>query len=111
MSYICPDHNHLLTASTDDPTLDGAQAIIKVSGHQYQWLTGGYDLQIGHFRSDQHGGYLVDSGCFAQCQWEVPSPLTHTASCTASNEQSQQLRKPDCVLGMQKLLKRCAVFS
>ena len=26
-----------------------AQVIIKVSGHQYQWLAGGYDLEIGHF--------------------------------------------------------------
>ena len=25
-----------------------AQAIIKVSGHQYRWLAGGYDLEIGH---------------------------------------------------------------
>ena len=24
-------------------------AIIKVSGHQYRWLAGGYDLEIGHF--------------------------------------------------------------
>ena len=29
----------------------GARAIIKVKGHQhqYQWLAGGYDLEIGHF--------------------------------------------------------------
>ena len=27
----------------------GAQVIIKVTGHQYQWLRGGYDLEIGHF--------------------------------------------------------------
>ena len=26
-----------------------AQTITKVSGHQYQWLAGGYDLEIGHF--------------------------------------------------------------
>ena len=26
-----------------------AQVIIKVSGHQYQWLAVGYDLDIGHF--------------------------------------------------------------
>ena len=25
------------------------QAIIKVLGHQYWWLAGGYDLEIGHF--------------------------------------------------------------
>ena len=30
-------------------TLAGAQAIIKVSGHQHQWLAGGYDPEIGHF--------------------------------------------------------------
>ena len=27
----------------------GAQAIMKVSGHEHQWLAGGYDLEIGHF--------------------------------------------------------------
>ena len=27
-----------------------AQAIIKVLGHQHQWLAGGYDLEIGYFR-------------------------------------------------------------
>ena len=42
-------HNHLLTASADDLSLTGARAIIKVSGHQYRWLTGGYGLEIGHF--------------------------------------------------------------
>ena len=26
----------------------GVQAIIKVKGHQHQWLAGGYDLEIGH---------------------------------------------------------------
>ena len=28
--------------------LAGAQVIVKVSGHQYRWLAGGYDLQIEH---------------------------------------------------------------
>ena len=42
-------HNHLLTTSTDDSSLDGALVIIKVSGHQYRWLAGGYDLEIGYF--------------------------------------------------------------
>ena len=37
--------------------------IIKVKGHQHQWLAGGYDLKIAYFR----GGQLVDSGFFAQC--------------------------------------------
>ena len=42
-------HNHLLTTSTDDPPLAGAQTItIKVLGHEYRWLAGGYDLEIGH---------------------------------------------------------------
>ena len=27
----------------------GAWAIIKVLSHLYQWLAGGYDLEIGHF--------------------------------------------------------------
>ena len=27
----------------------GARAIIKVSGHQYQCLAGGFDLEMGHF--------------------------------------------------------------
>ena len=35
-------HNHLLTTSTY-PSHAGAQAIINVSGHQYQWLAGGID--------------------------------------------------------------------
>ena len=39
-----------------------ARVIIKVKGHQYRWLAGGYDLEIGHFTSGLHGGYLVDSG-------------------------------------------------
>ena len=29
--------------------LAGARTIIKVSGHQYQWLAGVCDLEIGHF--------------------------------------------------------------
>ena len=36
-------HNHLLTAGT------GAWVIVKMSGHQYWWLAGGYDLEVGHF--------------------------------------------------------------
>ena len=49
-NVLFPGHNHLLTTGMDDPTLiitlAGAQAIIKVSGHPYQWLAGGYDLDI-----------------------------------------------------------------
>ena len=37
--------------TSDDTYLAGARSIIKVSGHQYQWLAGGYDLEIGIFRS------------------------------------------------------------
>ena len=46
---LFPGHNHLLTTGTDDPSLAGARTIIKVSGHQYWWLAGGYDLEIGQF--------------------------------------------------------------
>ena len=43
----------LLTTGTDDPSLyhpSANRAIMKVKGHQYQWLAGGYDLEIGPFR-------------------------------------------------------------
>ena len=46
----------MLTAGTDDPSLVGARMIIKVLGHQYQWLAGGYDLEISHFKSGCHDG-------------------------------------------------------
>ena len=46
-NVLFPAHNNLLT--TDDTSLAGAWAIIKVSGYQYQWLAGIYDLEIGHF--------------------------------------------------------------
>ena len=48
-NVLFPGHNNLLATGTDDPSLAGARAIMKVSGHQYQWLAGGYDLEIGHF--------------------------------------------------------------
>ena len=48
-NVIFPGHNHLLTTGTDDLSLAGARGIIKVLGHQYRWLAGGYDLEIGHF--------------------------------------------------------------
>ena len=50
-NVLFPGHNHLLTTCTYDPSLAGARPIIKVSGHQYWWLTGGYDLELRHFRS------------------------------------------------------------
>ena len=32
-NVLFPGHNHLLTTGTDDPSLAGARATIKVSGH------------------------------------------------------------------------------
>ena len=53
-NVLFPGHNHLLTTSTDDPSLIIALAsnrvIIKVLGNQHQWLAGGYDLEIGLLR-------------------------------------------------------------
>ena len=46
---LFPGHNHLLTTGTDNPSLTGTRAIIKVLGHQYWWLAGGYDLEILRF--------------------------------------------------------------
>ena len=42
-------HNHLLTTGTNDPTLWLSPEQQRVKGHQYRWLAGGYDLEIGHF--------------------------------------------------------------
>ena len=50
-NVLFPGHNHLLTTGADDPSLTGAQAISRVSAHQHCWLGGGYDLEIGHFRT------------------------------------------------------------
>ena len=52
---LFPGHNHLLTTSSvDDPTLITVQVparvIIKVLDHQHQWLVGGNDLEIWHFK-------------------------------------------------------------
>ena len=47
-TVLFPVHNQLLTNGTDDPLLMSTRALIKVSGHQYWWLAGGYDLEIGH---------------------------------------------------------------
>ena len=50
---LFPGHSHLLTTGTDELTLIitkvPAGAIIKVKGHKYRCLAGGYDLEIGHF--------------------------------------------------------------
>ena len=48
-NVLFPGHNRLLTTGTDDPSFAGAQAITKVSGHQYRWLAGGYGREIKHF--------------------------------------------------------------
>ena len=48
-TVLFPGHNHLLTTDIDDPSLAGSRVIIKVYGHQYRWLAGWYDLEIGHF--------------------------------------------------------------
>ena len=43
-------HTYLLTTGTDDPTLWlSPEHQQEVKGHQYRWLAGGYDLEIGHF--------------------------------------------------------------
>ena len=43
-NVLFPGHNHLLPTG-----IDGVRVIIKPKDHQYQWLTGGYDLERGHF--------------------------------------------------------------
>ena len=48
-NVLFPGHNHLLITSANDHSLAGTLAIIKVSGHQYQWSAGGYDLEMKHF--------------------------------------------------------------
>ena len=50
-NVLFPDHNHLLTIDADDPSLPGACALIKVLGHQYRWLAGGYHHEIGHLKN------------------------------------------------------------
>ena len=47
-NVLFPGYNHLLTTGTGDPTLIGARAMIKVSGHHYRCLAVGYALEIGH---------------------------------------------------------------
>ena len=46
---LFPGPNHLPATGTDDWPLTVDRTIIKVSGDQYRWLSGGYDLEIGHF--------------------------------------------------------------
>ena len=44
---LFPGHNQLLTTVTR--YFARVPAIIKMSGHQHQWLAGGYDLAVGYF--------------------------------------------------------------
>ena len=44
-NVLFPGNNHLQTTGTGDPSYAGAQVMIKVSGHQYWWLAGGYSLE------------------------------------------------------------------
>ena len=46
-NVLFPGRILLLITGTDDPSPTGARVITKVSGHQYWWLAGGYDLEIG----------------------------------------------------------------
>ena len=46
-NVLFPGRNLQLITGTDDPSPTGARVITKVSGHQYWWLAGGYDLEIG----------------------------------------------------------------
>ena len=41
-NVVFPGNNYLLTTGTDDPSLAGAWAIIKMSCYQYPWLAGGW---------------------------------------------------------------------
>ena len=46
-NVLFPGHNHLLTTGAIDPTLWLLSEHQRVKDHQYQWLAGGYDLDIG----------------------------------------------------------------
>ena len=48
-NVLFPGYNHVLTTSTDGPTLWLSLEHQQVKGHQYWWLAGSYDLEIGHF--------------------------------------------------------------
>ena len=49
-NVLFPGHNYLLTTGIDDRHFDYHQiAREPVKGHQYQWLVGGHDLEIGQF--------------------------------------------------------------
>ena len=60
---LFPGHNNLLSTGTDGPTLWlSVRVIIKMKGHQYRWLAGGYDLEMTFL--EVASGYLVYSGSF-----------------------------------------------
>ena len=48
-NVLCPSLNHLLTTGTDDPMLWLSSERQWAKGHQYMWLAGGYNMEIGHF--------------------------------------------------------------
>ena len=49
-NVLFPGHNHLLlTTNTDGPLPRWRLGNNQSVGHQYRWLAGGYDLEIGHF--------------------------------------------------------------
>ena len=64
---LFPGHNHLLTTGTDDPTLQLSPESQRVKGHQYWWLAGGYDLEIGHFQKWLAWWLPSRQWFFAQC--------------------------------------------
>ena len=50
INALFPGHNHLCWwPGTLIIAQAPARVTIKVLRHQYQWLAGGYDLEIGHF--------------------------------------------------------------
>ena len=48
-NVLFPGHNYLLTTGIDYLTLWLSPEHQQVKGHQYRWLAGGYDLDIGQF--------------------------------------------------------------
>ena len=78
-NVLFPSHNHPADHWDWWPftliiTLAGTWAIIKVSGYQYQWLAGGYDLEIGHFKKWPAwwlpgGQWFFVQCCLTMCSW------------------------------------------
>ena len=80
-NVLFPGYNHLLTTGADDASLAGDRVIIKVSGYQYRWLAGGYDLEIEHFLWSEVASMVVTSWMVA-C---LPSVYSCFASSPATN--------------------------